>query len=90
MFLGFTNVKITNNCKLLSHNLSFLWGKIYLLFFLKLNRTPTVIPFVKWGRSSYDGIQERWDTGGEGIIIRDNPAGYYFLLKDLIPMKFFK
>ena len=33
---------------------------------------------------------ERWDTGGEGIIIRDNPAGYYFLLKDLIPMKFFK
>ena len=33
---------------------------------------------------------KRWDTGGEGIIIGDNPAGHCFLLKDLIPINFFK
>ena len=46
--------KISNSHKLLSHNkLSFLVGKIYPSIFL-INRTPTPIPFVKCGRSSYD------------------------------------
>ena len=69
-------------------------GGIYPLFF----RTPTLIPFVKWGKSSYDNqnhlsllsFGNSWDTGGKGIIIGDNPAGHCFLLKDLIPMNFFK
>ena len=30
------------------------------------------------------------DTGGEGTIQGDNHAGHCFLLRDLIPMKFFK
>ena len=33
---------------------------------------------------------KRWDTGGEGIIIGDNPAEHYFLLRYVIPMNFFK
>ena len=33
---------------------------------------------------------KRWDTGGEGIIIRDNSAGHGSLLRYLIPMNFFK
>ena len=33
---------------------------------------------------------KRWDTGGEGITIRDNPAGDCFLLRYLIQMNFFK
>ena len=32
----------------------------------------------------------RWDTGREGIITVDNPAGHCFPLKYLIPMNFFK
>ena len=32
-------------------------------------------------------FDRRWDTGGEGIIIGDNPAGHCFLLRYLIPAK---
>ena len=32
---------------------------------------------------------KRWDTGEEGVIIEDDPAGYSFLLRYLIPMNFF-
>ena len=32
----------------------------------------------------------RCDTGIEDIIIGDNPAGHCFLLRDLMPMNFFK
>ena len=39
----------------------------------------SLLPFVK-----------RWDTEREGIIIGDNPAGHCFVLRDLIPMDFFK
>ena len=46
--------KIINNHKVLSHNnLSFLVEKIYPTIFL-MNRTPKLILFVKWERSSYD------------------------------------
>ena len=38
----------------------------------------TLLPFGKQG-----------DTGREGIILEDNPAGNCFLLRDLIPMNFF-
>ena len=30
------------------------------------------------------------DTGGEGIILGENPAGHCFLLRDLIPVNLFK
>ena len=30
------------------------------------------------------------DTGGEGIILGKNLAGHCFLLRDLIPINFFK
>ena len=30
------------------------------------------------------------DTGGEGIILGDSPAGHCFLLRNLIAMNFFK
>ena len=30
------------------------------------------------------------DTGGEGIILGDNPAGECFVLRDLIPSNYFK
>ena len=33
---------------------------------------------------------ERGSTGGEGIILGDNPARHCLLLKDLIPLNFFK
>ena len=33
---------------------------------------------------------QRGDTGGEGIILGDSPAGHCFLLRNLIAMNFFK
>ena len=30
------------------------------------------------------------DTGGEGIILVDNPTGHCFVLRNLIPMNFAK
>ena len=33
---------------------------------------------------------KREDTGGEGIILGENPAGHCFVLRDLIPINFFK
>ena len=30
------------------------------------------------------------DTGGEGMILRDNPIGHCFLSRDLISINFFK
>ena len=33
---------------------------------------------------------KRGDTWGERIIPGDNPVGHRFLLRDLIPVKFFK
>ena len=39
---------------------------------------------------SLQSFSKRWDTGREGIITENNPAGYFFLLGDLIPMNFFK
>ena len=33
---------------------------------------------------------KRGDTGEEGIILGDNPVGRCFVLRDLIPMNFFK
>ena len=32
----------------------------------------------------------RGDTGGWGIILGDDPAGHFFVLRDLITMNFFK
>ena len=29
-------------------------------------------------------------TGGEGIVLVDNPVGQYFVLRDLFPMNFIK
>ena len=57
MLDGFTNTKLCNNHKLLSHNnLSFFGGggeeDIYPSMFSKQNPYP--IPFVKWGNSSYN------------------------------------
>ena len=54
ILLGFTNIKINNNRKLLSHNNFSFWGGKFTPYFLKLDRTPILIYFVKWGRSSYD------------------------------------
>ena len=49
MLFGFTNTKISNNCKILSHNnLSLLGGKSAHYFF-KLDRTQTLIAFVSGG-----------------------------------------
>ena len=33
---------------------------------------------------------KRRDTGGEGIILVDNPTGHCFVLRNLIPMNFAK
>ena len=33
---------------------------------------------------------KREDTGGEGIILRENPAGHCFESRDLILVDFFK
>ena len=39
---------------------------------------------------SFLSFGKRWDTGGEGIIIGDNPAGHCIRLRYLIPTNFFK
>ena len=42
-----------------------------------------LLSFGKWGYTL-------GDTGGEGIILGESPAGHCFVLRDLIPIKFFK
>ena len=62
MFRGFTNTKISSNHRLLSlTNLSLLfyqphtfWGNIFpLSFSWRINRTPTPITFISWGKSRW-------------------------------------
>ena len=85
MFLVFKNTKISNNCTLLSHNNLF-FGVVrnYTLFFLiRLNSNPR--PLCKVGGDPAMINQnhlillsfgKREDTGWEGIILGDNPAGH--------------
>ena len=35
-------------------------------------------------------LDKSGDTGGEGIFLGDHPAGHCFVLKDLVPVNFFK
>ena len=91
MLCAFTNKKLTNDHKLLSHNnLSFFGGKNYPSILLK-NRTPNPIPFLKWGTPAMINqshlillsFGEREDTQWEirGTVL------YY---RNLIPVNFFK
>ena len=98
MFLGFTNTKISNNHKLLSHNnLSFL-GEKFSPYFFKIRQNSNHHPLCKMGdpaminqnQLSLLSFCKRWNTGREGIIIGDNSTGHCFLLRYLIPMNFFK
>ena len=90
--------------KFLSHNkLSFL-GENFSPYFFKIRQNSNPHPLCKvggggvWGDSaminqnqlSLLSLCKNWDTGEEGIIIGDNPAGHCFLLRYLIPMNFFK
>ena len=42
-----------------------------------------LLPFGKRGNTA-------WGTGGEGIILGENPAEHCFALRNSIPMNFFK
>ena len=93
MFLGFTNKKISNNHKLLSHsNLPYLVGKTYPLFFLNYTELqPSSLlenggdqAIIKQNHLILLSFGNRWDTGGEDIIIGENPVGHCILLRYLI------
>ena len=64
MFLGFTNIKISNIYSLIKTS-----------------------PFFGEKFTPFD---KREDTGEEGIILGENPAGHCFVLRELIPINIFK
>ena len=102
MFLGFTNKKISNNHKLLSHNnLSIFEGKFTPLFFwnnepqppalLWSGRDPVMINQKQFILLSF-GKREKHPRKYRcrGWILGKNSAGHCFVLSDLIAVNFFK
>ena len=80
------------------------WGETFPPIFLKIrqNSNPHLLCKVGGGgEGEYPAMinqnhlsllffGNRWDTGGESLIISDNQAGHCFLLSYLLPMNFFK
>ena len=99
ILIEFTNIQISNNGKLLSHNSLSFFGEKFTPYFFKIRQSSNPHPLCKGGgdpaminqnQLSLFSFGKKWDTGGEGITIGDNPAEHCFLLRYLIPMNSFK
>ena len=90
-------MKISNSRKLLSHNNLSYFGEKFTPYFFKLELQSSSPLYnggdpamINQNQLSLSSFGKMWHTGGEGIIISDNPAGHCFLLRNLIQMNFFK
>ena len=66
---------------------SLFWGGKFTPCFFKLDRDPAMI---NQNQLILQSLDKSGDTGGEGIFLGDNRARHCFVLKDLVPVNFFK